>query len=55
MNLKKIELDPVIICKLVTCQRITSKRYMTLMGGNLIPQYGQVILVSGYPVLTAVN
>ena len=26
------------------------------MGGNLIPQYGQVvIMVSGYPVLTAVN
>ena len=26
------------------------------MGGNLIAQYGQVvILVSGYPVLTAVN
>ena len=25
------------------------------MGGNLIPQYGQGILVSGYPVLTAVN
>ena len=25
------------------------------MGGHLRPRYGQVILVSGYPVLTAVN
>ena len=25
------------------------------MGGHLSPRYGQVILVSGYPVLTAVN
>ena len=25
------------------------------MSGHLSPRYGQVILVSGYPVLTAVN
>ena len=41
--------------KLVICQRITSKKYSTSMGRHLSPQYGQVILVSGYPVLTAVN
>ena len=53
--LKKIKLEPAIIWKLVTCQRITSKRYSTSMGQHLSPQYGQVILVSGYPVLKAVN
>ena len=53
MNLKKPE--PAIIWKLVTSQRITSKRYSTSMGQHLSPPYGQVILVSGYPVLTAVN
>ena len=31
------------------------KKYSTLMGRHLSPRYGQVILVSGYPVLTAVN
>ena len=45
----------MIIWKLVTCQRITSKRYSTSKGRHLCPRYGQVILVSGYPVLTAVN
>ena len=55
MNEKKIKLEPAIIWKLVTCQRITSKRYSTSMGRHLSPRYGQVILVSGYPVLTAVN
>ena len=55
MNLKKITLEPAIIWKLVTCQRITSKTYSTSMGRHLSPRYGQVILVSGYPVLTAVN
>ena len=54
-ELKKIELEPAIIWKLVTCQRITSKRYSTSMGRHLNPRYGQVTLVSGYPVLTAVN
>ena len=55
MWIKKIKLEPAIIWKLVTCQRITSKRYSTSMGRHLSPRYGQVILVSGYPVLTAVN
>ena len=31
------------------------KKYLTSMGRHLSPRYGQVILVSGYPVLTAVN
>ena len=31
------------------------KKYLTSMGQHLSPRYGQVILVSGYPVLTAVN
>ena len=34
---------------------VTSKKHSTLMGRHLSPRYGQVILVSGYPVLTAVN
>ena len=55
MNLKKIELEPAIILKLVTCQWITSKKYWNLMDRHLSPRYCQVILVSGYPVLTAVN
>ena len=54
-ELKKIKLEPAIIWKLVTCQRITSKRYSTSIGRHLSPRYGQVILVSGYPFLTAVN
>ena len=54
-ELKKIKLEPAIIWKLVTCQRITSKRFSTSTGRHLSPRYGQVILVSGYPVLTAVN
>ena len=52
---KKIKLEPAIIWKPVPCQRITSKKYLTSMGRHLSPRYGQVILVSGYPVLTAVN
>ena len=31
------------------------KKYSTSMGRHLSPRYGQVILVSGYLVLTAVN
>ena len=31
------------------------KKILTLMGQHLSPRYGQVILVSGYPVSTAVN
>ena len=52
---KKIKLEPPITWKLVTCQRITSKKYLTSMGRHLSARYGQVILVSGYPILTAVN
>ena len=51
----KIKLEPAIIWKLVTCQRITLKKYLTSMGWHLSPRYSQVILVGGYPVLTAVN
>ena len=52
---KKIKLEPVIIWKLVTCQRITSKKYLTSTGRHLSPWYAQVILVGGYPLLTAVT
>ena len=31
------------------------KKYSTSMGRHLSPRYGQVVLVSGCPVLTAVN
>ena len=31
------------------------KKYSASMGRDLRTRYGQVILVSGYPVLTAVN
>ena len=31
------------------------KKYLTSMGRHLSPRYGQVIQVTGYPVLTAVN
>ena len=56
MNWKKIsKREPAIIWKRINCHRITSKKYSTLMGRHLSPQYGQVILVSGYPVLTPVN
>ena len=55
MNLKKI--------KKLACDRLKTsnlsadnfKKYLTSMGQHLSQQYGQVILVSGYPVLTAVN
>ena len=53
--LKKIKLEPAIIWKPVPCQRITSKKHLTSMGRNLSPRYSQVILVSGYLVLTAVD
>ena len=55
MNFKKIKLEPAIIWKLVTCQQITSKKYLTSIGRHPSLQYRQVILVSGYPVLTAVS
>ena len=43
----------MIIWKLVICQRIASKN--TSMGRHRSPRYGQVMLVSRYPVFTAVN
>ena len=52
---KKIKLEPAIIWKPVPCQRLTSKNYLTTMGRHLSPRFTQVILVSGYLVLTAVN
>ena len=55
MNLKISKREPANIWIRINCQRITSKKYSTLMGRHLSPRYGQVILVSRYPVLTAVN
>ena len=52
---KKVELEPPIIWKLETCQHITSKKFSTSMGQYLSPRLRQVVLVSGYPVLTAIN
>ena len=52
---KKIELEPAITWKLVYLSADNFKKYLTSMGRHLSPRYGQVILVSGYPVLTAVN
>ena len=53
--LKKNELEPDIIWKVATCQRITSKKHSNSVGRYLSPRYGQAILVSRYTVLTAVN
>ena len=39
--IKKIKLEPAIIWKLVTWQRITSKTYLTSMGRHLSPRYGK--------------
>ena len=55
MHLKNIELEPAIIWKVVTCQRIISKKYSNSVGRYLSARYGQAILVSGCTVLTAVN
>ena len=55
LNELRQKLEPAIILKLLTCQRITSKNTRPSMGRHLSPRYGQVILVSRYPVLTAVN
>ena len=52
---KKKKVEPPIIWKLVTCQQITSKIYSTSMVRHVSTRYGHVILVSAYPVLTAVN
>ena len=43
----KNKLEPAIIWKPVTCQRITSKKYSTSMGRHLSPWYGQVIWSAG--------
>ena len=41
---------------IVTCQQIASKKILTTsMGQYPSLRYGQVILVNGYPVLTAFN
>ena len=37
--IKRNKLEPAIIWKLVTCQRITSKKYLTSMGQHLSPRY----------------
>ena len=50
-----MKLEPATIWKPVPCQRIPSKKYLTSMGRHLSPLYIEVILVSGYLVLTAVN
>ena len=56
MNLKKkIKLELAIIWKQVPRQRITSKKHSASMGRHLSPRFAQVVLVSGYLVLTAVN
>ena len=55
MNFKKIKLEPAIIWKPVPCQRIPSKKDLTSIGRHLSLRYGQRILISRYPVLTAVN
>ena len=45
INTTSFILEPAIIWKLVTCQRITSTKYLTMMGQNLSLRCGQVILV----------
>ena len=55
MHFKKIELEPAIIRKVATCQRIPSKYYSNSEGRYLSLRYGQAILVSRNTVLTAVN
>ena len=46
MHFKKIELEPAIIWKVATCQRISSKYYSNSEGRYMSPRYGQTILVS---------
>ena len=53
MHFKKIE--PAIILKVATCQRIPSKYYSNSKGRYLSLRYGQAILVSRNTILTAVN
>ena len=51
---QKYKLEPAINQELILGQRKTSKD-VTSMGWQLSPRYGHVILVGGYPVLTAVS
>ena len=51
MHFKKIELDPASNLSVDNFKKIMT----TLMCQHLSLRYGQVILVTGYPVLTAVN
>ena len=51
----KSELEPAIIGKLSTCQRIPSKKHSNSVGRYLSLRYGQEILVSRNTILTAVN
>ena len=46
-----MKLEPAIILK---TSNLSADKYLTSMGRHLSPRYGQVILVRGYPVLTAV-
>ena len=58
MNLKKNYTWACDAWKLVTCHLDNLdnfKKILTLIGQHLSPRYSQVILVSGYPVSTAVN
>ena len=43
------------LVKQLTGQRTASKKHATSMNWHMSPPYGHVILVSGYPVLAAVN
>ena len=55
MNLKKKETCACDHLKTTNLSADNFKKYLRSMGRHLSPRYGQVILVSGYPVLTAVN
>ena len=50
---KKIKLDPAIIWSNLSANNF--KKYSASMGQHLSPRYSQVILISRYPDLTAVN
>ena len=55
IHFKKLELEPAIVRKVETCQRITSRKHSNSVGRYLSPRYGQSILVSRNTILTAVN
>ena len=54
MNFKKITCASDYL-KTSNLSADSVKKYSTSMGRHLSPRYGQMILVSGYLVLTAVN